>query len=118
MKINVKATGITLTDSISEYVEKKVDTLEKFFKEKDVLVNVEVGKSTKHHKSGDIFRAEIRVSSSGNDYYASVEKDDLYAAIDEVKDEILRELTSKRKKAIRLLRRGGAAIKHLLRRSG
>lgn len=89
--------------------------LEKFFHEEEVLVNVEVGRTTKHHKSGDIFRAEIHITASGEEYYSAAEKDDLYAAIDEVKDEIVHELTSKRKRALRLFRRGGAKIKNLLK---
>lgn len=116
MKINIKATDFSLTPSISEYIEKKIDMLEKFFRGTDeVLVSVEVGRTTKHHKSGDIFRAEIHISAGGEEYYAVVEKDDLYAAIDEVKDEIVHELTSRRKKALRLFRRGGAKIKNLLK---
>lgn len=119
MKTNIKATGIFLTPAISEYINKKVLMLQKFFsQEKEVLVSVEVGKTTKHHKSGDFFRAEIKIVAAGEDYYAVVEKDDLYAAIDEVKDEIVRELTSKRKKALRLFRRGSAKIKNLLRWGG
>lgn len=114
MKINTKATNITLTPSISEYIEKKINMLEKFFQE-ETLINTEVGKISKHHKSGDIFRAEIRVNTSGEEYYAVAEKDDLYAAIDEVKDEIVHELTSKRKKALRMLRKGGAKIKNLIK---
>lgn len=115
MKINTKATSISLTLSISEYINKKVEMLEKFFTGEEVLVNVEVGRTTKHHKSGDIFRAEIRINTGGENYYAVSEKDDLYAAIDEVKDEIVHELTSKRKKTMRLFRRGGAKIKNLLK---
>lgn len=116
MKINTKATGITLTPAISEYVDKKVDMLQKFFREGDeVLINVEVGKISNHHKSGDIFRAEIQVVTNGQTYYAEAETEDLYASIDEVKDEIAYELTSRRKKAIRLFRRGGAQIKNLLK---
>lgn len=116
IKINIKATNITLTLAISEYIEKKISTLDKFYKkEEEIIANVEVGRTTRHHKSGDIFRAEIHINSRGNEYYASVEKEDLYAAIDEVKDEIVRELTSTRKKALRLFRRGGAVVKNLLK---
>jgi putative sigma-54 modulation protein len=99
MKINIKATGISLTPSISEYTEKKVNMLEKFFDNNEALVNVEVGKITKHHKSGDVFRAEIQAICNGQTYYAVSETEDLYASIDEVKDEIIREMTSKKKKA-------------------
>lgn len=118
MRINTKATNITFTPSISEYIEKKVNMLGKFFRGgEDVLVNVEVGKVSKHHKSGDVFRAEIRAIVDGQNYYAVSETGDLYAAIDMVKDEIVQELTSSRKKALRLFRKGGAKIKKLLRLS-
>lgn len=116
MKINKKATNFSLTPAIDDYVEKKLETLEKFFKDvSGVLVNVEVGKTSSHHKSGDIFKAEIHLMANGEEYYASAETEDLYASIDEVKDGIVRELTSRRKKAVRLLRKGGAKIKNMLR---
>jgi ribosomal subunit interface protein len=115
MKINTKATGISLTPSISEYIEKKIEMLQKFFQDEDVLVNVEVGRTTKHHKSGDIFRAEIQIVMDGQTYYAVSETEDLYSAIDEVKDEIAHELASKKKKTLHLLRRGGVQIKNLLK---
>ncbi len=112
--MNVKATGISLTPAIDDYIWKKINMLEKFF-EREALASVEVGRTTKHHKSGDIFRAEIKITTNGQIYYAVSEKDDLYTAIDEVKDKIVRELTSRRKKVIRLFRRGGAKIKDLIK---
>jgi putative sigma-54 modulation protein len=115
MKINIKGTGISLTASISEYINKKVGMLDKFFGEENVLVNVEVGRTTRHHKSGDIFRAEIRINYNSQEYYAVSETEDLYASIDEVKDEIVQELTKKRKKYLHLFKRGGAQIKNLMR---
>lgn len=116
MRIDIKATNISITPSIVEYVDKKVNMLEKFFRSgEDVLINVEVGKISKHHKSGEVFRAEIRIASSGRNCYAAVEADNLYAAIDEVKDEVAHELNSSRKRAIDLIRRGGAKIKNLLK---
>jgi len=112
MKINIKATNITITPAIDDYIHKKLESLIKFFgRASDVLANVEVGKTTKHHKSGDVFRAEVHIIVDGDEYYAVVETDDLYAAIDEVKDEITRELTSRKKRTLRLLRKGGAQIK-------
>lgn len=116
MKINTKATGISITPSIAEYIEKKVNMLDKFFRDtEDILVNIEVGKTSKHHKSGEIFRAEIQIIANGQSYYAEAETEDLYASIDEVKDEVVHELTSRKKKTIRLFRRGGTQIKNLLK---
>lgn len=116
LKINTKATNFSLTPAIEDYVVKKVEALEKFIKNTEgVLVNVEVGKTTRHHRQGDVFKAEIHIFLPGEEFYATVEKDDLYAAVDEVKDEVVRELTSKRKKALRLFRKGGQRIKEFLK---
>ncbi|MBN2094380.1 MAG: ribosome-associated translation inhibitor RaiA [Candidatus Zambryskibacteria bacterium] len=116
IKINTKATEISLTPAILDYIEKKLEVLEKFYDEmEDVIVDVEVGKTTQHHKSGDIFRAEIKLRARGKEYYTSAETEDLYASIDKVKDDIVRKLTSKRKKTLDLIRRGGAKIKNLIK---
>jgi len=67
MKINIKTTNISLTPAISEYIEKRIGSLDKFYKkEEDIVINVEVGKTTEHHKSGDIFRAEINLTRAGS----------------------------------------------------
>ena len=116
MNINTKATNLSITPAIGEYVEKKVEMLEKFFRGVEgVLVNVEVARTTRHHKSGDIFKAEIHINANGEEYYATAETEDLYASIDKVKDEIIHELTSKRKKTLRLFRKGGTKIKNMLK---
>lgn len=116
MKINTKATNISLTPAISEYIDKKIGMLEKFFHgPEEVLINVEVGKTTRHHKSGNVFMAEIHITAHSEEYYATTETEDLYAAIDMVKDDIVRELTSRRKKAIRMFRKSGVQLKNLLR---
>ncbi len=118
MKINIKATNISLTPAISNYINKKIFALEKFIKPNDnsVFCQVEVAKTTRHHKSGNIFRAEIHIKlPRGDEYYAAAETEDLYASLDEVKDNIIRKLTSKRKRTIRLFRKGGIKIKNLLK---
>ena len=106
------------TPSIEDYVNKKTAMLEKHLRslDSDALVSVEVAKTTRHHKSGDIFKAEIKVRAGGRNYYASAEKPDLYAAIDDVKDEMQRELANSKEKSGTLLRRGGAKIKAMLKR--
>jgi putative sigma-54 modulation protein len=116
MNIHTKATNMALTPAISEYLDKKVRMLEKFFQGMDdVHINAEVGRTSRHHKSGDVFRAELHVIAAGEEYYADVESEDLYASIDMVKDEIAQTLTSKRKKALRMFRKGGARIKDMMK---
>ena len=113
----VRATNLDLTDAISTYVEKRVRALEKFIDPKDTsaIMDVEVGKTTKHHQRGDVFRAEFNFSIGGKSFRAVANQADLYAAIDEVKDEMAREIRSSRSKEKTLFKRGKAAIKDLLK---
>ncbi len=116
MNINIKATNITLTPSISNYTEKRLNKISRLLKgDQSVKCDVEVGRTTEHHYKGDVFRAEIHIVGNNKNIYASSEQPDLYAAIDIVRDEILREIKSKREKRISFVRRGGARMKAMLK---
>ncbi len=92
--ISIKGTNIDLTDAIHDYVELKVDQLRKLCEEFDPAdeIRVEVGKSTKHHSKGPYFRAEMHLHVPGKNIIASEEAEDLYAAIDKVKEQTKRQL--------------------------
>lgn len=118
MTINIKATNTELTPAISTYVEEKVLGLDKFIVADDpesVLANVEIGLSTKHHQSGKIYRAEINLHIGGKYIRAVSEQEDLYAAIDDMRDQVSREITSFKNKKRDLLRKGGAVVKDFLK---
>ncbi len=117
MQITIKATNIELTEAIRDYVNKKFNLVSKFVRKSDesVLCRVEVGKITQHHKKGEVFRAEGRLHVDGKELYATSEKEDLYAAIDDVKDELVRVLTSTKEKKMDMIRKGGARIKNMLK---
>lgn len=116
MKINIKATGIVMTPSISDYVNKKLASLEKYMENgADAVAQVEVGKTTGHHKQGDVFRAEIHIIGAGLDQYAESTQEDLYAAIDIVKDEIANKILHFKGKREALTRRGARRIKEMLK---
>ncbi len=114
MNIQIKTTGFPSSTAVTEYIEKKVGTLERFL-EQDTIVHVEVAKTSDHHKHGDIFRAEIRAYSHHKDLYVSEEASDLYAAIDEVRDEAQRKLAETKEKDISFVRRSGAKVKEMVR---
>jgi putative sigma-54 modulation protein len=120
MQANIKATNIEITPAIQSYVDKKVESFDRFIKEADesVLCAVEVGKTTKHHMKGDVFKAEVRLHIAGKDLYAVAEKDDLYAAIDEVKDEIIHQLTAHKDKSTTLMRKGALRFKNVVKGLG
>ena len=116
MNINIKTTTITLTPSISEYVDKRIGLIEKFLQDdSSVQCDVELAKTTSHHRQGDIFKAEVHIVGKDKNIYVSAEKEDLYAAIDAVKDEVLREIKSSNSKRRSLIRRGGAQIKNIIK---
>jgi putative sigma-54 modulation protein len=94
MKLAIKATHITLTDAIKAYVEQKVNGLEAKVKRfgPSVTAECEVGLTTKHHKKGPIFRAELHVRLPGKLVYAEHEDLNLYTAIGEVKREAERQI--------------------------
>jgi putative sigma-54 modulation protein len=118
MNIKITSKNFDLTPAIDDYINKKVTTLEKFIDANEgILCEVEIGRTTNHHKSGDIFRAEVNITSPGNkQIYAVAEEADLYAAIDIVRDEAEREIVSVKNKRNTLFRRGSARVKNLLKR--
>jgi len=118
IKIQVKAANISLTPAISDYVEKKISTLSKFIDPSDSspMADIILKKTTHHHRDGEeLFCAEGNLHVGSMHFHAESSNKDLYAAIDDVKDELHRELTSKKQRSTTLMRRGGAIIKNILK---
>lgn len=116
MNINIKATNMELTSAISDYVNKRLPRIEKFVKKgEDVMAYVEVAKTTNHHKQGDVFRAEFNIEISGNKFYTFSEKEDLYSAIDDAREEIIHQIKNKKDKKQTLFKRGSTSIKKMLK---
>ncbi len=115
MKINIKATNMELTDAISEYINKRLSGIDKFIKNEEVICRVEVAKTTNHHKQGDVFKGELFLEISGKEFYTVSEKEDLYAAIDDAKEELFRQITSNKDKKQTLFKRGAASVKKILK---
>ena len=119
LNIKIKTTNFDKTPAIEDYVYKKMASLEKFLnKEGNVLCEVELGKTTGHHKSGEIFKAELNiVESKGRQFFIKADETDLYAAIDVMRDNAEEVIVSKKKKENSLFRRGAMRIKKLLKRN-
>ena len=116
MRINIKASGIELTPALSSYVNDKVAMLEKLLvHDPAASADVEIGKRTHHHKTGDWFFAEINLHTMGKTIRHVSEESDLYAAIDKMKDGVAEEIRAVEKKKNTLFKRGSRAIKNLFR---
>ena len=95
MKISIKATNIELTAPLKEYIEEKIGGLERFLKRVDgdtVAVQIEVGRESKHHQKGDVYRAEANMELPNGMLRAEVSDWDARVAIDSVRDKLSREI--------------------------
>jgi putative sigma-54 modulation protein len=115
MNTNIKATNMELTSAIKDYVNKKVESLEKFLGATDSEVYVEVGKTTQHHKNGEYYKAEFSLASGDIKLFAMAEESDLYAAIDSVREEIVRSIKEVKNRKQTLFTRGARSVKKMLK---
>lgn len=116
MNTNIKTTNISLTPAISEYVQNKMSKVDKFISDDSALqCDIELAKTTDHHNKGDIFKAEVHIVGSNKNIYASMEKTDLYSAIDLVVDEIVQKVKTTKQKRMTFVRRGGAKMKAMMK---
>jgi len=115
VNIIIKIKNLKLTESFKGFIKNKIGGIQKFLKyfnknttdnQKDVLeAFVEVEKETKHHRKGDIFKAEAKINVPGKSFMAKAHGDDLGEAVTEVRDELEREIREYKTKTIELPRR-------------
>jgi len=87
MIINIQAKGVDMTDAIKQYVEEKANDLQKYF---DNIQGVDaiVGMESHHHNKGKVYFAEFNVQIPGKNLNLRKDAEDLYKAIDKVKDHL------------------------------
>ncbi|MEK7607024.1 MAG: ribosome-associated translation inhibitor RaiA [Patescibacteria group bacterium] len=114
MKCNIKTTNITLDAPLQVYIEEKIGTLGKFVPqhvENGVAEAwVEIGKTSQHHKTGFIWRAECDIRLPGKILRAEDIDIDLRVAIDHVKDDLQRQLTAYKEKTLTKTKRKTALV--------
>ncbi len=120
MKINLQAKNMDLTPAIHDYVIKRVTNLGKLLsqieeKSGEILVRFNVSKTTKHHKEGEVFEADCSINIKGENFYANVVMEDLYQAIDEVKEKLFNDIEKNKDRKQTLFRRGASSVKKMLK---
>lgn len=86
MIINIATKEIESTKAIQEYVTEKAESLVKFF-DNIQRVDVVVGMDG-HHNKGKVYFAEMNVHVPGQTVFCKKEAEDLYKAVDKVKDHL------------------------------
>ena len=120
MQINLQSKNMELTEAIHDYVLKRITNLEKLLtgiekRQGKVLVSFEVSKSTNRHKSGEIFHADCLVNIDGKEFYSSADKEDLYEAIDAIKNSLYHEINKNKDRTQTLFHRGARSVKKMLK---
>lgn len=90
MTTNITYHGIEPTAAITAYVEEKMQGLTKYF---EGIKHMDIGISAIHHQ-GDVFKCKVVVETLKEVIRIEKEEEDLYKAIDKVKDHVQMELTS------------------------
>lgn len=112
MKMKLKTTHVEVDDRVRDYVQEKVDMLDKYLGNTAVVnCDVEIGKSVGGQNKGDIYRAEINLRIPRGVLRVEKTASDIFKAIDKVKDHLVEVIVSKREKVRDLKRRKQAQSK-------
>lgn len=97
MITTIHAKGMELTAPMREYAEEKILGLEKFF-DNIIKAEIDMGLLSQHHNKGKIYYAEVNLFLPGKVVRVVKESEDLYKAIDKVKDHLKNELETTKQK--------------------
>jgi len=117
MDIRIKTTDYELTSEASAYLDDRVATVEKLVGDDEAArCEIELGRNAGHSRqSDDQWFAELNVITKGERFRAVTHAASVNAAIDECKDEIVRQIRKHQQLHRRILRKGGSIIKDILR---
>jgi putative sigma-54 modulation protein len=120
MQINLQGKNIELTEAIKDYVSKRVTNLEKLLSGMEInageaMIDFDVMKTTNHHKAGEIFHASCKINIAGKEFFGESDHEDLYSAIDEVKETLFNDIQKNKDRRKTLFRRGAVSVKKMLK---
>lgn len=120
MNINLRATSVKLTPELQEYIDKRIQGLDKFLKRLEekgaVELQMEIAQTTKHHQKGDdLFYAEINLRLPKETLRVEAESIDLHSAIDEAHDDLKRQIEKYYDVKEAKFKRGMRKLKEMLR---
>jgi len=118
MKIIIQGTNLKVSPSINQYIEEKIGGLDKFLKSFDselIEAHIEVAKTRRGQRQGEIFKAEVNLNIGGHLIRAEKTEDSLMAAIDLVKDDMSREIRRYKDKNMTKFIRGARSWKKFWR---
>ena len=117
MRINIKIKNITLDTTVRNYVHKKlIRPIEKLIGSSvsgDSFIDIELARSTSHHRRGHIWQAEIYIDIGGTVIRARAVHETILSAIDDIESEIIREIKKFKSKQRTKQRKGARRAKKM-----
>ena len=98
MKIKITGKELKITDAINDYVERKLDRIDKYFEEAEAEVTLRTEREEQI--------AEVCVTANGEKYRAVTEDKDMYASIDKDMDILEGQIRKAKTKKEKMLREG------------
>lgn len=94
MKFPLKSTNFILTPSIKEFVSKRIEKLESLIGKMGATLSgwIEIGRVTRHHKKGDVYKAEAEVRLGKRSIRAEAIDKTVYGAVTKMKEKAEREI--------------------------
>lgn len=117
MNITIKATKYTLTPATEALIEEKLAAPLRLLGDKSetALLEIEIEQAPPEGRSSEPVRLEARLIVEGEVFYAEAVKPTPESAADRVRAQLEAEIRRQRGRGRRLWKRGGSAIKNILR---
>ena len=111
-----------ISQKAKDLAERKIRNLKKYLGKTreavDIQVYVELGKATEAHQTGPIWRAQINMDAPGEQFHAYAIAERIEVAISTAVSEIEQELRKRKAQRKNVIRRGGIALKSMMRGFG
>jgi putative sigma-54 modulation protein len=118
MHTTITGVHMEVTEAIHSYIPEKMSPLEKLVARDDTSakLSIELSKASNHHVNGQVFQAEGILHIRGKETALKTTQEDLYKAIDVLKDMLTRELSQHKDKERSLVRRSAHKVKALFKK--
>lgn len=114
--MNIRTTYVHLDkDSrVEDYIIKRFSTLSKFVSNES-LCQVTVSKISSFHNNVPVFKVEANIKGKPKDVFSVSEKKDIFEAVDDLREELEKILSSNKEKRWTVFRKGAQRIKNILK---
>lgn len=114
--MNIRTTYVHLekSDSVEDYVIKRFSTLSKFVND-DAICQVTLLRVSSFHNNVPVFKVEASIKGKPKDVFSVSEKNELFEAIDDLREELEKILSSNKEKRWTRFKKGASRIKDMLK---